>query len=114
MNLEEVRRRALDAAMKVATSEKGRALLTNPKFQQAIGSAFQVRQVVQERVAQAKSAFADRFDLATEDDLKSMKARLDELEKKLREKRADVAAAKPAASKPASRTAGGGKSSSTN
>lgn len=114
MNLEDVRRRALDAAMKVATSEKGRALLTNPKFQQAIGTAFQAKQVVEERVAQAKHAFAERFDLATEDDLKAMKTRLDELEKKLREKRADAAAAKPAASKTAARSSGGSRSSSSN
>lgn len=103
MNLDEVRRRAFDAAMKVAMSDKGRAVLTNPKVQQAIGTAFQVKQAVEERISQAKAQFADRFELATEDDLKAMKARLDDLEKKLREKKAEAAAA-AAAAKPVSRS----------
>lgn len=103
MNLDDVRRRAFDAAMKVAMSDKGRAVLTNPKVQQAIGTAFQVKQVLEERISQAKSHFADRLDLATEDDLKAMKKRLDELEKKLREKKAE-AAATAAAAKPATRS----------
>ena len=83
----------LKGAMKVMQSERAQKLMTNESVQSAIGKAFQTGFAVKEELDESKQKFAKKLNLATGDDLRTMKRELDRLQRqvtKLKKEKEDL------------------------
>ena len=73
------RERAVDAAMKLLQNENVQRAMNDERVQNAISSAVQRGGQLRSELGTLKKRVAAEFDLATEDDLREMKAELDRL-----------------------------------
>jgi hypothetical protein len=71
------------AAMKVMKNPTAQKVMGNEKVQKAVGKAFQAGFQVKNELDDRKAAFAKRLNLATSDDLRTMKRELDRLQRQV-------------------------------
>lgn len=84
MSVDDLKNKAMQAAMEFMSSERGQKLMNDPSVQRAVGSAFQASVAAKAQWDDAKKQVAGLFNLATEDDLRDMKRNLDRLERRLK------------------------------
>ena len=76
--LDNIKARALDTAMKVASSERAQELLADPKVQELAGRAFVMAQQAQEGLTNLRSELKDVLDkVDAPDDMAGLKRALD-------------------------------------
>ena len=83
----------LKGAMKAMQSPTAQKVMGNEKVQNALGKAFQTGFALKNELDDRKSGFAKRLNLATSDDLRSMKRELDRLQRqvsKLKKEKEDL------------------------
>ena len=71
------------AAMKVMQNPTAQKVMGNEKVQKAVGKAFQAGFQVKSELDERKNQFAKRLNLATSDDLRTMKRELDRLQRQV-------------------------------
>lgn len=69
----------LNSAMKALQSETAQKIMNNEKVQQGVARAFRATYEIKSGFDEKREEFARRFNLATQDDLRSMKRDLDRL-----------------------------------
>lgn len=73
----------LKNAMKVMQSSSAQKVMSNEKFQDAIGKAFEKGFAIKSEIDEQKIHLAKRLNLATNDDLRTMKRELDRLQRQV-------------------------------
>ena len=73
----------LKAAMKIMQNPKAQEVMTNEKVQKAVASAFKASFKVKNELDETKANLARKMNLATSDDLRSMKRELDRLQRQV-------------------------------
>lgn len=71
------------AAMKVMQNPTAQKVMGSEKVQKAVGKAFQAGFQVKSELDERKTQFAKRLNLATSDDLRTMKRELDRLQRQV-------------------------------
>lgn len=71
------------AAMKVMQNPAAQKVMTNEKFQKAVGSAFKASFKVKSQIDEKKEGFARMLNLSTTDDLRSIKREVDRLQRQV-------------------------------
>ena len=71
------------AAMKVIQNPTAQKVMGNEKVQKAVGKAFQAGFKAKTEIDERKAGFARRLNLATSDDLRTMKRELDRLQRQV-------------------------------
>lgn len=71
------------AAMKVMQNPTAQKVMSSDKVQKAVGKAFQAGFQVKTEIDERKAQFAKRLNLATSDDLRTMKRELDRLQRQV-------------------------------
>lgn len=71
------------AAMKVMQNPKAQKVMGNEKVQKAVASAFKASFTLKNEIDDRKSKFAGKLNLATSDDLRTMKRELDRLQRQV-------------------------------
>lgn len=92
----------LKMAMKAMQNPTVQKVMANEKVQKGFANAFKASFDVKNKLDQKKSEFAAQLNLATKDDLRTMKRELDRLQRqvsKLNQRKADAPASKSASSK---------------
>ena len=74
---------ALKGAMKAMTNPKVQQIISNEKTQKAFAKAFKATYTIKTQVDEKKADVAHRLNLATSDDLRSMKRELDRLQRQV-------------------------------
>lgn len=69
----------LNSAMKALQSETAQKIMNNEKVQQGVARAFRATYDLKTGLDEKREEFARRFNLATQDDLRTMKRELDRL-----------------------------------
>ena len=73
----------LNEAMKALESPTAQKIMNNEKVQQGVAKAFKASYELKTELDEKKKEFARRFNLATQDDLRSMKRELDRLNRQV-------------------------------
>ena len=73
----------LDGAMKALQSPTAQKLMNNEKVQKGVAKAFRASYDLKTGLDEKKEDFARRFNLATRDDLRTMKRELDRLHRQV-------------------------------
>ena len=73
----------LNEAMKALESPTAQKIMNNEKVQKGVAKAFKASYEIKTELDQKKEEFARRFNLATRDDLRSMKRELDRLNRQV-------------------------------
>ncbi len=87
------REKILKSAMKVMQNPGAQKVMSNEKFQNALGKAFQTGFAIKSEIDEQKNNLAKRLNLATSDDLRTMKRELDRLQRqvgKLKKENSDL------------------------
>ena len=87
------REKVLKRAMKVMQNPSAQKVMSNEKFQNALGKAFQTGFAIKTEIDDQKNHLAKRLNLATNDDLRTMKRELDRLQRqvgKLKKENSDL------------------------
>lgn len=71
------------AAMKVMQNPTAQKVMTNEKFQKAVGNAFKASYKVKNEIDEKKEGFARALNLSTTDDLRSIKREVDRLQRQV-------------------------------
>jgi len=71
------------AAMKVMQNPKAQKVMSNDKVQKAVASAFKASFTIKNEIDDRKAKFAGNLNLATSDDLRTMKRELDRLQRQV-------------------------------
>lgn len=77
------REKVLKRAMKVIQNPNAQKVMSNEKFQNALGKAFETGFAIKTEIDDQKSHLAKRLNLATNDDLRTMKRELDRLQRQV-------------------------------
>ena len=70
-------------AMKALQNEQVQKLMANEKVQKGFAEAFKASYEIKSQLDEKKQDFAERLNLATKDDLRSMKRELDRLQRQV-------------------------------
>lgn len=73
----------LNGAMKALQSETAQKIMNNEKVQKGVAKAFRASYELKTGIDERKEDFARRFNLATQDDLRTMKRELDRLHRQV-------------------------------
>lgn len=73
----------LDGAMKALQSPTAQKIMNNEKVQKGVAKAFRASYDLKTELDEKKEEFARRFNLATQDDLRTMKRELDRLHRQV-------------------------------
>ena len=73
----------LNEAMKALESPTAQKIMNNEKVQKGVAKAFKASYELKSELDDKKKEFARRFNLATQDDLRSMKRELDRLNRQV-------------------------------
>ena len=73
----------LDGAMKALQSPTAQKIMNNEKVQKSVAKAFRASYELKTGFDEKKEDFARRFNLATQDDLRTMKRELDRLHRQV-------------------------------
>ncbi len=73
----------LNGAMKALQSETAQKIMNNEKVQKGVAKAFRASYDLKTGIDERKEDFARRFNLATQDDLRTMKRELDRLHRQV-------------------------------
>jgi polyhydroxyalkanoate synthesis regulator phasin len=73
----------LKLAMKAMQNETVQKLMANEKVQKGFANAFKASYEVKSKLDEKKADFAEQFNLATKDDLRTMKRELDRLQRQV-------------------------------
>lgn len=87
--------KAMAGAAKLMQSQQAQKLMTSPEFQKVMMKAFQTGMKVKSDLDSTKRNLAKKMNVATEDDLVTLKRKLDRLERRvtsLRDENADLKA----------------------
>lgn len=71
------------AAMKIMKNPTAQKVMSNQKVQKAVGKAFQASFTVKTEIDERKADLARRLNLATSDDLRTMKRELERLQRQV-------------------------------
>lgn len=91
----------LKMAMKAMQNPTVQKMMSNEKVQKGFANAFRASYEVKSKLDQKKSEFAEQLNLATKDDLRTMKRELDRLQRqvsKLNRQQKDAATQKSSSS----------------
>src|SRR5690554_5158084 len=97
----------LKMAMKAMQNPTVQKVMANEKVQKGFANAFKASFDVKNKLDQKKSEFAEQLNLATKDDLRTMKRELDRLQRqvsKLNQQKKDAKAKKASSSKASTKT----------
>ncbi|TVR02907.1 MAG: hypothetical protein EA398_06640 [Deltaproteobacteria bacterium] len=83
MDIEKLKARALEKAMKIAQSDSAQQIMADERFQRAFAQVFESSMKARDSIEKTRRDLAHRFNLATEDDLRDMKRKLERLERRL-------------------------------
>ena len=73
----------LDGAMKALQSPTAQKLMNNKKVQKGMAKAFRASYELKHELDEKKEEFAKKFNLATQDDLRTMKRELDRMQRQV-------------------------------
>ncbi|MFP4597098.1 MAG: hypothetical protein ACOC9W_06325 [Persicimonas sp.] len=73
----------LNLAMKAMQNPTVQKLMANEKVQKGFANAFKASYEVKSKLDEKKAEFAEQFNLATQDDLRTMKRELDRLQRQV-------------------------------
>ncbi len=73
----------LNEAMKALESPTAQKIMNNDKVQKGVAKAFKASYEIKTELDEKKQEFARRFNLATKDDLRTMKRELDRLNRQV-------------------------------
>ncbi len=73
----------LDGAMKALQSPTAQKIMNNKKVQKGMAKAFKASYELKTELDEKKEEFARKFDLATRDDLRTLKRDLDRMERQV-------------------------------
>ncbi|MFW5966028.1 MAG: hypothetical protein ACOCV2_00865 [Persicimonas sp.] len=73
----------LELAMKAMDNSTVQKLMSNEKVQKGFANAFKASYEVKSKLDEKKAEFAEQFNLATKDDLRTMKRELDRLQRQV-------------------------------
>lgn len=79
MRNESLKDKALQQAMRLMQNRQVQKAMQNPRVQQAVTDAFARGARLKKDVERLRQRMVDQLDLATEDDLRSMKSELEQL-----------------------------------
>jgi len=83
MSDNDLKQRFLKGAMKAMSNPQVQKIMSNERTQKALASAFKTSYAVKTRIDDTKRVVADQLNLATSDDLRSMKRELDRLQRQV-------------------------------
>ena len=81
--MSDIKDKALKAAMKAMSNPTVMKIVSNEKTQQAFAAAFKATYTAKTKLDEKKSEIAKTMNLATSDDLRSMKRELDRLQRQV-------------------------------
>lgn len=91
MSSENLKDKAMQTAMRLMQNKRVQKAMQSPRLQQAVSRAIERGTSMKADFDELKRTMVDRLDLATEDDLRSMKVELERLQREMAQLKSEPA-----------------------